>query len=89
MQFNTDDAFKNAFNEATKHLNKEQAGKMVFWFFLGAIFINVIWYGLGSWITLLAINALFGPIIEIGIEQLLGVAWFMYLTRHLLKVGEK
>lgn len=85
FNFKNDNAFKNAFNEAVKGMNKEQASKAVFWFFLVAVLMNILWYGVGSWVTLLAVNVLFGPVVEIATGSILAVAWLMYLIRHLPK----
>jgi hypothetical protein len=88
MNLKDDNAFRNAFNEAVKGLNKDQAQKMLGWFVVVAILFNILWYGAGAWITLLVVNVLFGPVVAVEFPQILAVAWLMYLIRHLTKADK-
>jgi hypothetical protein len=43
-----------------------------------------LWYLGASWLTLHAVNALFGQVVAVEFPQMFAVAWFIFLIRHLV-----
>lgn len=83
MNLQEDETFKKAFTEATKNLTKEQAGKMVVWFIFVTVMLDVIVYGVASWLTLFAVNVLWGPVVAVEFPQVIALAWILYMINWL------
>lgn len=84
MKLKDEGAFRNAFKEATKDMTSQQAGKMLVWFVIIATAINATFYLGISWLTLLAVNVLYGPIIDIGFTQVFALAWVFYIVNYFI-----
>jgi hypothetical protein len=73
---------KKILKDAVKGMNPQDAQAAALWFLLIIMVFTIVWYIVASWVTLLAVNALFGPVVAVEFPQMLAVAWFLYLIRN-------
>jgi hypothetical protein len=79
---NMDVDAKKILKESLKDLNPNDAKAAAVWFVIFVVILMFLWYFSASWLTLHAVNILFGEVISIEFPQIFAAAWFIFLVGH-------
>ena len=80
---------KKILKESLKGMNPNDAKAAALWFIVFITIGMFLWYLGASWLTLHAVNALFGQVVAVEFPQIFAAAWFIFLIRHLVSKAKE